>query len=116
MPPPIFPSLDTEQPEGAGLARPYAKLSVTISAGTQTYTASKNLNRPSSPLYKPAITNNEAYTLELWHSVYGLMRTQEIQNTDEPIETTGLPQGVYIVLYKDQNGTIIDQKKIMINN
>ena len=72
--------------------------------------------RVLKPFLLPPTTSEDTYTLELWHSVYGLMRTQEIQNTDEPIETTGLPLGVYIVLYKDQNGTIIDQKKIMINN
>ena len=116
MPPPIFPSLDSEQLEGAGLARPYAKLSVTISAGTQTYTASKNLNRPSSPLYKPAITNSVTYTLELWHSIYGLMRTQETQSAEEQIDTTGLPQGVYVILKKTLNGEVVEQKKIMVNN
>lgn len=55
----------------------------------------------------------KAYTLELWHSMYGLMRTQEIQNTNEPIETFGLPQGWYIIITKE-NGQPIKQTKIMI--
>jgi len=73
-------------------------------------------NDADTPLFQLKPHTNDLQKVELWHSMYGLMRTQEMQNTNESIETTGLPQGVYIILYKDQNGTIIDQKKIMINN
>ena len=40
------------------------------------------------------ITNN--YTLELWHSLYGLLRIQQTQSINEQIDTNGLPQGIYI--------------------
>ena len=58
--------------------------------------------------------NNASYTLELWSPVYGRMRVKNVQNADEQIDTTGLPQGIYILLLKDKNGEIVEQKKIMI--
>ena len=54
-----------------------------------------------------------SYTYELWHTMYGLMKIQEIQNANEQVSTTGLPQGVYVVLLKE-NGTTSAQKKIMV--
>ena len=38
------------------------------------------------------------------------------KNTNESVETVGLPQGVYIVIKKDRNGEIVEQNKIMVNN
>ena len=58
--------------------------------------------------------NNASYTLELWSPVYGRMRVKNVQNADEQINTTDLPQGIYILLLKDKNGEIVEQKKIMI--
>ncbi len=60
--------------------------------------------------------NNASYTLELWSPVYGRMRVKNVQNADEQIDTTGLPQGIYILLLKDKNGEIVEQTKIMKNN
>ena len=57
--------------------------------------------------------NNCTYTYELWHSIYGLLRTQNIQSADEQIDTSGLPQGLYIILTKEK-GQPIKQTKIMI--
>ena len=57
--------------------------------------------------------NNGTYTYELWHSIYGLLRTQNIQSADEQIDTSGLPQGLYIIITKE-NGQPIKQTKIMI--
>lgn len=113
MPPPIFPPLNVEYPEGGGIVQPYAKLTVTISAGTQTYTTSRNLNRPKTPSLINNMPHNNSYTLELWHSAYGLLRTQNIQSADEQIDTSGLPQGLYIIITKE-NGQPIKQTKIMI--
>lgn len=107
--PPIFPWT----PDGTGLVAPYAKLTVTISAGTQTYTASKNLHRPPTPSLINNMPHNNSYTFELWHSAYGLLRTQNIQSADEQIDTSGLPQGLYIIITKE-NGQPIKQTKIMI--
>lgn len=42
------------------------------------------------------ITNN--YTLELWHSLYGLLRIQQTQSINEQIDTTAFRK-VYI--YRD---------------
>ena len=113
----------------------YADLTVTVSSGSNSYSTTKRIGKQITiaphPFFLRSNTANDNmivntndehlhnagnYTIELWHSMYGLMRTHEIQNTNEPIETVGLPQGVYIILYKDQNGAIIDQKKIMVNN
>lgn len=57
------------------------------------------------------ITNN--YTLELWHSLYGLLRIQQTQSINEQIDTNGLPQGVYIVIFK-QNGNPAFKTKMLI--
>ena len=113
----------------------YADLTVTVSSGSNSYSTTKRIGKQITiaphPFFLRSNTANDNmivntndeylpnagnYTIELWHSMYGLMRTQEIQNTNESVETVGLPQGVYIILCKDQNGAIIDQKKIMVNN
>ena len=68
----------------------------------------------SSRLQQRITDNNATYTYELWHTIYGRMRVQEVQNANEQINTTGLPQGVYIVLLKDQKGEIVSQTKVII--
>lgn len=56
---------------------------------------------------------SSTYTIELWHSIYGLMKNQAVQSTDISIDTTGLPQGVYVVLLKE-NGEVIAQTKVQL--
>lgn len=65
------------------------------------------------PFLQSPNMNNGIYTYELWHSIYGLLRTQNIQSADEQIDTSGLPQGLYIIITKE-NGQPIKQTKIMI--
>ena len=66
-----------------------------------------------SQLQQRITDNNATYTLELWHTMYGRMRVQEVRNENEQINTTGLPQGVYVILLKE-NGTTIAQTKVII--
>jgi hypothetical protein len=54
-----------------------------------------------------------AYTLELWNSIYGLMRTKVVQSATEQMSTAGLPQGVYVILLKE-NGNVIAETKVII--
>ena len=112
----------------------YADLTVTVSSGSTSYTTTKRIKRNvnSSPFaLRSNMENNylnisiqdsgndilknreNSYTYELWHTMYGLMKIQEIQNANEQVSTTGLPQGVYVVLLKE-NGTTSAQKKIMV--
>ncbi|MBQ1874815.1 MAG: T9SS type A sorting domain-containing protein [Paludibacteraceae bacterium] len=44
--------------------------------------------------------------------MYGRMRTQEVQSMNEQISTIGLPQGVYVILLKE-NGSTIAQTKVI---
>jgi hypothetical protein len=53
-------------------------------------------------------------TLELWHNIYGSMGTQQVRSNHEQIDITGLPQGVYVLLLKE-NGEVIAQTKVNIN-
>ena len=96
-------------------------LTVTITADGESYSVSKNIRSGNMPFTsnEPAyiqenLPNAGNYTLEFWHSIYGLMRTLETQNADERIDTNGLPQGVYIILKKTSTGGIISQEKIFI--
>lgn len=63
--------------------------------------------------HMPSILGKVNYTLEMWHSIYGRIYTQPAQNTRESISTHNLPQGVYVVLLKE-NGNVIAQTKIKI--
>ena len=54
-----------------------------------------------------------SYTIELWHSIYGLMKSQAVLSTDISIDTTGLPQGVYVLSLKE-NGEVIAQTKVRL--
>ncbi len=93
-----------------------ADLTVTISDGTNSYSVTKRIKKlvSSFPFLSPG--SDTTYTLEFWHTIYGLMRTQETQSAEEQIDTTGLPQGVYVILKKTLNGKVVEQKKIMVNN
>ena len=97
-----------------------ALLTVTISVDGNSYTISKNIrqgnpsiNTFNTTMLEENISHNHNYTLELWHSIYGLMQTQTIENIDAPIDMTRLSQGAYIVILK-KNGTPIKRSKIMI--
>ena len=105
--------LNIDDPEGGGIAQPYAKLSITIFAGNKSYTMSKNLNRPKNNPHINSMPQNHSYTLELWHSIYGLLRTQPVQSAEESIDTSGLSQGLYIIILKE-NGQPIKQTKLLI--
>ena len=52
--------------------------------------------------------------LELWHNIYGCMRTQHVRSSHEQIDITGLPQGVYVLILKE-NGNIIAETKVQID-
>ena len=51
------------------------------------------------------------YTLELWHNIYGLMKEQKMLSLQEQMDISSLPQGVYVILLKE-NGNVIAQEKI----
>lgn len=67
----------------------------------------------ASQLILASLEENSEYTLELWHSIYGLMRTKVAESATEQMSTTGLPQGVYVLLLKE-NGNVIAETKVMI--
>ena len=66
-----------------------------------------------SQLVPASLDENSEYTLELWSPIYGLMRTKGVQSATEQMSTAGLPQGVYILLLKE-NGNVIAETKIII--
>ncbi len=131
-------SIDNESPDGIipppGLTHK-GTLSVTITCGSNTYTAQKAIREPSSSLsMMPQLTGSadeqilnlqlheadellrseQACTLELWHSIYGRMRTQVVHNSNEQMIIDGLPKGVYVVVLR-QSGRPITQTKVIIN-
>lgn len=72
------------------------------------------LEETEEELRSPAQLKQGAdYSLELWHSLYGRMCTQVVQNTAEQINISGYPQGVYVLLLKE-NDNIIAQTKLII--
>lgn len=66
-----------------------------------------------APQQVPCRVENHSYTLELWHSIYGLLRTQPAQSAEDSIDTSGLSQGLYIIILKE-NGQPIKQTKLLI--
>ena len=56
---------------------------------------------------------NNNYTLELWHAIYGRVHTQTMQSNSVQIGTNNLPQGTYVVVLKD-NGEVVAQTKVQI--
>ena len=68
------------------------------------------------PFLQSPNMNNGIYTYELWHPIYGLIRSQETHGIDSPADIEGLTSGAYIIIYKDYSGEIVEQKKIMVNN
>lgn len=64
--------------------------------------------------YYPAQLDEDGeYTLELWHSLYGSMRTQRALSANEQMNISGFPQGVYVLLLKT-NGTVVAETKVQI--
>ena len=60
------------------------------------------------------VSAEDNYSLELQHSIYGRIRQQKVRSASEQINTTGLPQGGYLLLLKDSNGEIVAQAKMII--
>lgn len=56
---------------------------------------------------------SSSYTIELWHNIYGLMKSQAVLSTDIQIGTSNLPQGVYVLLLKE-NGEVVAQTKVQL--
>ena len=92
-----------------------ADLTVTISAGTNSYSTTKRIKKLVSSFPYLSTERDTTYTLELWHPNYGVIYTQETESLDKQIDTHGLPQGLYVQILKDRNGTIINRTKIMIH-
>lgn len=59
------------------------------------------------------LNDDSQYTLELWHSIYGRLRTQPALSTSEQMDIHGLSQGTYVLLLKE-NGNVIAQTKVII--
>lgn len=51
--------------------------------------------------------------LELWHNLYGCMQTKQVLNSHEQMNISSLPQGLYVLLLKEED-TVIAQTKIQI--
>ncbi len=68
------------------------------------------------PFLQSPNMNNGTYTIEIWHPIYGLIRSQETHGIDSPADIEGLTSGAYIIIYKDYSGEVVSQTKIMINN
>lgn len=69
-----------------------------------------NESQQRSSLYQD---NEGIGVLELWHNIYGLMQTKQVQSTNEQMNISSLPQGVYILLLKE-NGIVIAETKVQI--
>lgn len=67
----------------------------------------------TSPRSQRRVLGDAECTLELWHTIYGCMKTQTVHATNEQISISGLPQGTYILLLKEK-GEITAHTKIQI--
>lgn len=61
----------------------------------------------------PQEDNEGDYKMELWSTTYGLVRVQDVDSAEERMDMNGLPQGVYVLIIK-QNGIPVSQQKVMI--
>lgn len=139
IPPGIINSIgDNDDPNLFPIVMPQlGYLSVTLTLGNSSYTIKKTIREPESnnPSSMPrlhlatqtedAIINvqmpegldkslaKNAYSLELWHSIYGRMWTQAVHNFNEQIPVANLLQGVYVLVLKE-NENIIAQTKVLI--
>ena len=102
------------KPCGTNVSSKTYTVSYTI-AGTGMEEESSSIDEESvQHLHQRITANSASYTYELWHTIYGRMRTQQVTDINEQIDTAGLPQGAYVLLEKNQNGEIVKQTKIMI--
>lgn len=60
--------------------------------------------------------NEETYILELWHEKMGCVRRTKTSDSHAQIDVRDLPKGIYILLLKQQDGTIVDSNKMIIEN
>lgn len=58
--------------------------------------------------------DDSEYSLELWHNIYGRMCNQPIIRASELMDISGLPQGLYVLILKE-NGNIIAETKVQID-
>ena len=139
IPPGIINSIgDNDDPNLLPIVMPQlGYLSVTLTQGNSSYTIKKTIREPESnnPSSMPrlhlatqtedAVINvqmpvgldkslaKNAYSLELWHSIYGRMWTQTVHNFNEQIPVANLLQGVYVLVLKE-NKNIIAQTKVLV--
>ena len=99
----------------------YASLSFLVSSAfslnayTDNGTLQVEINEQDEETRSVESSLNKAntYSLELWHNIYGCMRSQTVQNTQVQMDINGLPQGVYVLLLKE-NGNVIADTKVRI--
>ena len=72
-----------------------------------------SIENGESQLVPASLDENSEYTLELWSPIYGLMQTKVVQSATEQMSTAGLPQGVYVLLFKE-NGNVIAETKVIV--
>lgn len=60
------------------------------------------------------LNDDSEYSLELWHNIYGRMCNQPIIRASELMDISGLPQGLYVLILKE-NGNIIAETKVQID-
>ena len=70
-------------------------------------------NGENEQLSPAQLDARHTYTLELWHNIYGLQKTQVVRSASEQMNIAGLPQGVYVLLLKE-NGNVIAETKVQI--
>ena len=110
-----------------------ADLTVTVSSSTSSYSTTKRIKKATSDPFPFSMRSNmengkvnvtinndrlqyagyEGLTLELWHTIYGLMRVQAVNNATERININDLPQGVYAIILKE-NDKIVATDKVMV--
>ncbi len=60
------------------------------------------------------LNDGSEYSLELWHNIYGRMHIQPAYSAKEQMNISGLSQGVYVLIFKE-NGNIIAETKVQID-
>jgi hypothetical protein len=73
-------------------------------------TISKNDSQQQEQI---VLDGNKEYTLELWHSIYGKMMTQQVHDTQEQMNITGIPMGMCIIVLKEDGNTIAETKVLL---
>ena len=96
----------------------YASLSFLVSSAfslnayTDNGTLQVDINKQDEETRSVESSLNKAntYSLELWHNIYGCMRSQTVQSMQVQMDISGLPQGVYVLLLKENGNVIADTK------